>query len=487
MSESRLARALPAALLLAAAATALWTVPALMRMAQVERTARSMEAASTRLAGTNVLDAMSAAIRDIGDAVEPAVVHVSVAGESKGRLGVRQFTQSGSGWIWDTAGHVVTNAHVVDGATALEVQLNDGSLHPATLVGLDPRTDIAVLRVNTDGLLPARRSSALPAQGDMVFAFGSPFEFRFSMSSGIVSGVGRSAGLAEVEYESFIQVDAAINPGNSGGPLTDTHGNVIGMNTAIATGRGSSVGSGQFAGIGLAIPMAIAENVVTQLIEHGAVKRGFLGVSVMDLRRIASLAARDQAFRTVAEHFTGEGAVITSVSAGSPAAAVGLRVGDVIMSIGGQRIGASDEVMSEIGTKRPGSELPLEVWRGDATDPTGARLKVRAVLGTLDPNVNARLFVAAFERAGLTALTDGKRDGRRGVDVRDSQGPLAADIPAGSLIVALEGLRVTSLDDLWVRLTRSAIGRSRLTAPPSVQVTVVRPDGTERDVEIPLR
>jgi S1-C subfamily serine protease len=186
MSESRLARALPAALLLAAAATALWTVPALMRMAQVERTARSMEAASTRLAGTNVLDAMSAAIRDIGDAVEPAVVHVSVAGESKGRLGVRQFTQSGSGWIWDTAGHVVTNAHVVDGATALEVQLHDGSLHPATLVGLDPRTDIAVLRVNTDGLLPARRSSALPAQGDMVFAFGSPFEFRFSMSSGIV-------------------------------------------------------------------------------------------------------------------------------------------------------------------------------------------------------------------------------------------------------------------------------------------------------------
>jgi hypothetical protein len=97
MSESRLVRALPAALLLAAAATALWTVPALMRMAQVERTARSMEAASTRLAGTNVLDAMSAAIRDIGDAVEPAVVHVSVAGESKGRLGVRQFTQSGSG------------------------------------------------------------------------------------------------------------------------------------------------------------------------------------------------------------------------------------------------------------------------------------------------------------------------------------------------------------------------------------------------------
>lgn len=351
MSESRLLRALPAALLLAAAAVSLWTVPALIRLAQVERTARSMDAAADRLASTNALEAMSASMRDIAAAVEPAVVHVSVAGEAKGRLGARSFTQSGSGWIWDASGNIVTNAHVVDGATALEVQLHDGSLHPATLVGLDPRTDIAVLHIQADGLLPATRTATLPAQGDLVFAFGSPFEFRFSMSSGIVSGVGRSAGLAEVEYESFIQVDAAVNPGNSGGPLTDVRGRVIGINTAIATGRGSTVGSGQFAGIGLAIPMSIAENVVTQLIASGSVTRGFMGVSVVDAERVKTMSSRNPIFRAVAEGFQGEGAVITSITPGSPAANAGLRLGDVITALGDRRIDSRDEVLSEVGTK----------------------------------------------------------------------------------------------------------------------------------------
>ena len=342
MSDSRLLRALPAALLLAAAAVSLWTVPALIRLAQVERTARSMDAAADRLASSNALEAMSASMRDIAAAVEPAVVHVSVAGEAKGRLGARSFTQSGSGWIWDASGNIVTNAHVVDGATALEVQLHDGSLHPATLVGLDPRTDIAVLHIQADGLLPATRTATLPAQGDLVFAFGSPFEFRFSMSSGIVSGVGRSAGLAEVEYESFIQVDAAVNPGNSGGPLTDVRGRVIGINTAIATGRGNTVGSGQFAGIGLAIPMSIAENVVTQLIASGSVTRGFMGVSVVDAERVKTMSSRNPIFRAVAEGFQGEGAVIISITPGSPAASAGLQLGDVITALGDRRINSLD-------------------------------------------------------------------------------------------------------------------------------------------------
>jgi S1-C subfamily serine protease len=433
-----------------------------------------------------VLEGFSAAMRDVAAAVEPAVVHVSVASEAKGRLGSRAFTQSGSGWIWDAAGHIVTNAHVVDGATALEVQLHDGSLHEATLVGLDPRTDVAVLRIAADGLLPARRSNALPAQGDLVFAFGSPFEFRFSMSSGIVSGVGRSAGLAEVEYESFIQVDAAINPGNSGGPLTDIRGNVIGVNTAIATGRGSTVGAGQFAGIGLAIPMSIAENVVEQLIEHGSVARGFLGVSVMDARQMRLRGSRNPVLQAAASAFPGEGAIVTSVTPASPAADAGLEVGDVIVSIAGRRIEAGDEVLSEIGTKRPGSALSLEVVRPTEAAGASGRRNVTATLGTLDPSVNARPFVAAFERAGLAGLADGERGGRRGVTVASSRGPVAGEVPAGSLIVALDGLRVASLDDLWVRLTRSAVGRVRIAFPPSARITVLRPDGAERDVDVPL-
>lgn len=487
MSESAPMRALPAALLLAAAATSLWTVPALVRLGQSERAGRAMDSAVARLSGPNALADMSAAMRDVADAVEPAVVHVSVAGKAVGRLGTRDFTQSGSGWIWDRDGHVVTNAHVVDGAAALEVQLHDGSLHEASLVGLDPRTDIAVLRIRADGLVPAHRSTALPAQGDLVFAFGSPFEFRFSMSSGIVSGVGRSAGLAEVEYESFIQVDAAINPGNSGGPLTDVRGSVIGMNTAIATGRGAALGSGQFAGIGLAIPMGIAENVVTQLIERGRVTRGFLGVGVLDVRRLQRDGARSPVLRAVAGAFSGDGAVVTSVTPGGPAAGSGIEVGDVITSIGGRRVEAGDEVFTEIGTRRPGTELELGVWRRGQPGAEGGGRTVRVTLGTLDPSVNASPFVAVFERAGLTELADGERAGRLGVEVRASQGPIASDAPAGSLIVGVDGQRVASLDDLWVRLTRSVAGRVRLAAPPSVRLAVLRPDGSERDVEVPLR
>jgi S1-C subfamily serine protease len=343
------------------------------------------------------------------------------------------------------------------------------------------------LHIEADGLLPATRTATLPAQGDLVFAFGSPFEFRFSMSSGIVSGVGRSAGLAEVEYESFIQVDAAVNPGNSGGPLTDVRGRVIGINTAIATGRGSTVGSGQFAGIGLAIPMSIAENVVTQLIASGSVTRGFMGVSMVDAERLKTTPSKNPIFRAVAEGFQGDGAVITSITPGSPAASAGLRLGDVITALGDRRISYRDEVLSEVGTKPPGTELPVVVWRATANGTMGERIELRVTLATMNPSVNAGVFLEAFQRAGLSELVNGSRGGRPGALVGASQGPIAADVPAGSLIVALEGQRVASVDDLWVRLARSTVGRVRLAASPAANMTVLRPDGTERDVEVPLR
>jgi S1-C subfamily serine protease len=491
-APSTLARTLPAALLLVAMATSLWTIPALIRTAERVRTERDVEDARERLAATDVLAAYSRAARDVARAVEPAVVHVSVAGNAKGRLGARAFTQSGSGWVWDADGHVVTNAHVVDSADELEVQLHDGSLHGATLVGLDPRTDVAVLRIDAPGLLPARRSADLPSQGDLVFAFGSPFDFRFSVSSGIVSGIGRSAGLEEVEYESFIQVDAAINPGNSGGPLADIRGDVIGMNTAIATGRGSTVGSGQFAGIGLAIPMSIVENVVGQLIDHGTVSRGFLGVQMLDAQRLRMVGARDPAIVAALARFPDDPAIVSSVTPGSPAESAGLRPGDVIVSIGGRRIEVVDEVTSEIGTKRPGTALDLEVWRSEpGADDDAARVErripFRVTLATLDPSRAAGPIVQFAQRLGLAELADGTRGARRGVEVRRAQGAVAQDVPPGSLIVAVDGMRVASLDDLWIRLQRSAVGRVRLASEPSVLLTIVRPDGSERDVELALR
>jgi S1-C subfamily serine protease len=487
-ADGRLARALPAALLLAAAAASLWTVPALMRMASSERAARSADAAAARLASGTVLEDMNAAMRDIAKAVEPSVVHVSVAGEARGRLGSRTFTQSGSGWVWDADGHVVTNAHVVDGARRLEVQLNDGSVHEARLVGLDLRTDVAVLRVDASGLVPARRSSALPAQGDLVFAFGSPFEFRFSMSSGIVSGVGRSAGLDEVEYESFIQVDAAINPGNSGGPLTDVRGSVIGVNTAIATARGSTVTGAQFAGIGLAIPMSIAEGVVEQLIEHGSVRRGFLGITMLDPRVMRASGDLGPALREALGAATAGAVVVSQVSAGSPAEAAGIRAGDLVTAVEGARVADRDALQSAIGTRRPGTEIELELVRPAAGDEPLARRTVRATLGTLDAGVNAGPFAAAFERAGLAGLADGELGGRRGVLVGRAEGEAAADLPAGSLIVAIDGMPVAGLDDLWLRLGRTARTGTWVRTAPSVVLTALPPGGGEpRDAELRLR
>jgi S1-C subfamily serine protease len=199
------------------------------------------------------------------------------------------------------------------------------------------------------------------------------------------------------------------------------------------------------------------------------------------------MSSRNPIFRAVTDSFQGEGAVITLITPGSPAANAGLRLGDVITALGGRRIDSRDKVLSEVGTKRPGTELPIEVWRAKVNGTAGERIEMRVVLATMDPSVNAGMFLGAFQRAGLSGLADGARDGRPGVQVGASQGPVAADIPAGSLIVALEGQRVASVDDLWVRLARSTAARTRLATVPAASLTVLRPDGTERDVEVPLR
>jgi serine protease Do len=482
-------RALPVVLLVVGLLAGVWAIPALLKAADEERTRRDVQEARDRLEGSTVLAEFNAALRDLARATEPSVVHVSVAAETRGRLGVRDYTQSGSGWVWDERGHVVTNAHVVDGASRLEVQLNDGSLRRADLVGMDLRTDIAVLRVDGQGLQPARRSTRLPEQGDMVFAFGSPFEFRFSMSSGIVSGIGRSAGLAEVEYENFIQVDAAINPGNSGGPLVDVGGHVIGMNTAIATGRGSTIGSGQFAGIGLAIPMQIVENVVEQIIEHGTVAKGFLGVGVTEVAGSGVLERQGlgDVFGVVSRHYAGEGTVVTRVSPESPAERAGLRVGDVIMSIGGRRITKREEVLSQVGTSRPGSELEMEIWRPDAEREAGERMRVKAELATLDATVNAGPFIQLLRDAGIDDLSD-SRGPVRGVVIGtvSADSSLESTVPSGSIITALDGQAVGSLDDLMVRFIRNASTRVRLQGPLSVDLTVRVPNGAERVVPLNL-
>jgi len=485
----------PALLTLAAAGALLLVAPAAVRQLSREATAVEMAKADARLSKGTLLDALSQSTRDIATLVEPSVVHVSTMGSVRGRGGARTVLNSGSGWIYDDQGHIVTNAHVIDTAQRIEVQLRDGERRDARLVGQDLRTDIAVLQVDPNGLVPARRAKSDPVQGEMVFAFGSPFDFRFSMSSGIVSGIGRTAGLQDIDYENFIQTDAAVNPGNSGGPLTDTRGFVVGMTTAIATGKGNALGQGQFAGIGLAIPVSMIDNVVEQLISRGEVEKGFLGVSSVDVEDVRMGRWRQPQMVAAGTAFQGDGAIVAVVTPGSPAERAGIRVGDVVLQIAGQRVASSAQLRTLIAARRPGETVRIDLWRptGDAARP-GEAVSVQIEMGRLEPETNAEGLAAALRSLGFTRLatfTEADADALgvpfgRGVLAQEvAEGsPAAAQIPSGSVITEVFGAPIGSVDELYLRIIRAPALSSR---GLDVPVRVRRPDGSEAAVVLPLR
>lgn len=488
----------PAAIVAISAVLVMIVTPRMVRSATQARMDAQAVSARERLSKANVLEELNQATRDVASIVEPSVLSLSASGMQPGRGAGRAFTSAGSGWVYDVNGHIVTNAHVVDGATRIDVQLNNGQILPAELVGLDLKTDIAVLRIESDDLTPAQRSIDIPTQGDMVFAFGSPFEFRFSMSAGIVSGVGRSAGLSNVDYENFIQVDAAINPGNSGGPLTDVYGRVIGMNTAIATGRGASLGQGQFGGIGLAIPMDIIEFVVTQLIETGEVEKGYSGISVQPVNSILPPQMRDPLFRFVAEHYSSDGAVINQVAPDSPAMRAGLRVGDVVLSIDGVKVVEADKVPAIIGTRRPGQSVAFEVWRPLPEENRGETMKLQVELVKRNPQLEATDIAEVLRNIGFEGLATSTKvecdrlgvPYRRGVIVGSIAigSQLAGVVPPGAVIAAVGGQSIGNIEEFYVRLRRSVsqVGQGRGMGAATIVLSIMLPDGEVRDFEIPL-
>ncbi|MFM7260044.1 MAG: S1C family serine protease [bacterium] len=439
-----------------------------------------------------LLEQINRANRAIATLVEPSVVHVSTMMSMQRRNFTAPYASSGSGWIWDEDGHIVTNAHVVEGSDRLQVQLFDGELREAELVGLDLRSDIAVIKVASGGLHPSLRGdSSMLQQGDQVYAFGSPFDFRFSMSSGIVSGLGRTAGLTDIDYENFIQTDAAINPGNSGGPLTDIRGRVIGMNTAIATGRGNGVGQGQFAGIGLAIPMSMIESTVTQIIETGEVRKGYLGVRMIALDEVR-VRGGDGILGQVAEGFKGDGVVISDVTADSPASRAGFRAGDVIIAADGQKVATNESVSAIISSRKPGSEVKFEVWRAAEDGGGGKRVDIVATLAELDASVNLAPYLpAALDRAGIAKFVTATADRARTLEVPFRRGVLLEDVregseiaelaPKGSTITAVFDQPVGSLDEFYTRVGRaiSAMAGQRrgMIRRVEVPLSITRPDG----------
>ena len=273
----------------------------------------------------------------------------------------RETQATGSGVIIDaTRGYVLTNGHVVENATRIEVTTKDNRRFTAKLVGRDPDTDIAVLQIPTNNLpaVPMGDSDRLQV-GDFVLAIGNPFGLGQTVTSGIVSALGRS-GLGIEGYEDFIQTDASINPGNSGGPLVNLLGECIGINTAILAPGGGNIG------IGFAVPINMARRVMEQLTRYGEVKRGRIGVAIQDL-------TPDLAEVMKTAHTTG--AVIARVEPGSPAERAGLHQGDLVVAVNGVPVRSGTQLRNTIGLTRIGSDVDLKIDRRGSERSVGVRVE----------------------------------------------------------------------------------------------------------------
>ncbi|MGB0723524.1 MAG: Do family serine endopeptidase [Gammaproteobacteria bacterium] len=273
----------------------------------------------------------------------------------------------GSGVIVDAdKGYILTNNHVVGNADAIKVSLDDGRSFEADMVGVDPDTDLAVIRIRADKLtaLPMADSDRLRV-GDFVVAIGNPFGLRQTVTSGIVSALGRS-GLSEEGYEDYIQTDASINPGNSGGALIDLSGRLVGINTAIIAPGGGNVG------IGFAIPVNMARSIMKQLIEYGEVRRGRLGIAIQELT--------PELARAMGAGPDATGVVIARVEEGSTAEAMGLKAGDIITAVNGRAVDGPARLRNRVGTLAVGTRLRIDVLRsGRSVTLTGTIAEPRIV------------------------------------------------------------------------------------------------------------
>jgi serine protease Do len=334
-------------------------------------------------------ESLSTAFKYVARTVSPAVVHITAiqrraaAESSDGQDSVeeelfrrffgtppgsspqrpRERRGSGSGVIVGEEGFIVTNNHVVAGADELRVQLGDGREFPATVVGTDPETDLAVLRIEAPSLTVARLGdSEVLEAGDWVIAIGNPFGLSHTVTSGIVSAIGR-ADMGLTTFENFIQTDAAINPGNSGGPLLNLRGEVVGINTAITTRTGGNQG------IGFAVPSSTVSRVMDGLLRDGRVERGWLGIVMQPIdRRVARSLNIDPA--------TG-GVLIAEVVEGGPAAESGLRPMDLIVSIDGQVVRTQRDLLNRVGDRFPGEIVEIGVRRRDDAQTLQVRLGMR--------------------------------------------------------------------------------------------------------------
>jgi serine protease Do len=362
----------------------------------------------------------------------------------------REAQSLGSGVVISPDGYVITNAHVIKNASKIVVQFNDRRQMEAELVGKDPTTDIALLKVDGSGLPAAEIGD--PSQlevGEWVVAIGAPFGFENSVTAGIVSAKSRS--LPNDTYVPFIQTDAAVNPGNSGGPLFNMNGEVVGINAQIFSK------SGGFMGLSFAIPIDMAMDAVEQIKEHGSVKRGWLGVHIQDVSpELAESFGMDKP----------KGALVARVIPDSPAEKAGLKSGDVVVAVEGETIGSASDLPPKIGTFRPGDKVGLTVIRD------GARRSLTARVGSLEKarsGEDGERAAAVQEVLGMQIgpVPDRVRENmglpdKRGALVREVTGDPAASagVRSGDVILKLAQRTITGPEHFAKLVERLPSGRA---------------------------
>ncbi len=358
-------------------------------------------------------------------------------GQQKQPLKKRSMGQ-GSGFILSPDGYIMTNNHVVSGADQVTVTLLDGREYKADIIGTDPPSDVAIIKIDETDLPFLRLSDSDKLEvGDWVLAFGNPFGLSHTLTAGIVSAKGRS-GMGLNEYENFIQTDAAINPGNSGGPLIDLDGHVVGMNTAIFSR------SGGYMGIGFAIPINMAQRIREQLVETGSVTRGRLGVYIQDLTP------------DLAESFdldNIEGILVTQVMEDSAAAKAGLKQGDLVLEMDGKKVGKVADFRNKVSFTPPGTKVKLLIQRNGKEQTLIAEIGKQETDDKGQPTESSKLSKLGFSLQKLTKDLAEKFEyqGQNGVLVTEVEPGSAAEragIKRGDLIQEVNRAEVKTPADV---------------------------------------
>ena len=379
-----------------------------------------------------------------------AVVHVNTTFSSRNANNIfdpfnfwgqqmpqRKEEASGSGVIITEDGYIITNNHVVENSEKVEVTLNDNRRFSAKIIGTDPSTDLALLKIDQKGLpfIPYGNSDQLKV-GEWVLAVGNPFNLTSTVTAGIVSAKGRNIGILPDQFkiESFIQTDAAVNPGNSGGALVNTRGELVGINAAIASNTGS------YTGYSFAIPVNLARKVVDDLVEFGNVQRGFIGVSIRDMD--AKLAEEKGIKET-------QGVYVAGITEGGAAENAGLKEGDIIIRVGDVAVNSTPQLQEQIGRFRPGDKVNLSVLRDGKEQLFALQLRNRE--GTTRVIKNSEplnLLGASFENAGDAEKSRLGINGGVKVSKLSPGKLLSSGIKEGFIITHIDKRPIRNTDDL---------------------------------------